>query len=182
MSRLTKDQIIDRLAKHQPIAPAQARASIVIRWTATVALISMVPLGVILANHNNPVIDNNLWWLSLLFIALGGLGSYIAWRASSKKEAERQFGMAPLSIAECRELEELSSIDPEVQQIVDHWVEAWVGAGAPPRGRDLGLLREMNRALRYMGVPTGQSSAPAPVHRTAKDRGRSKMASNSSSV
>lgn len=138
---LSKNQIIQRLARHRPIAGPVARRKVWVRWAATVAMIAMLPLAVAVVGVGGFSVR---WPAVLLAAGIGCFGILIAWLAASRFDAaENQWGLAPLSSKECEELQELSTVDDRIQDIVDHWLDVWVGAGQSPRGRDLALLRRM---------------------------------------
>lgn len=138
---LSKNEIIQRLARHRPIAAPVARRKVWVRWAATISMISMLPLGVALIGVGEFQLH---WHYVLLLFGIGCFGVLIAWLAASKFDAaENQWGLAPLTGQECEELHELSTVDDRVQDIVDHWLDVWVNSGQSPRGRDLALLRRM---------------------------------------
>lgn len=137
-----QDRILARLAAHKPLVDPVATGKLWLRWTTTAGMALLLPLGVLLARRQNPFLEPSAWWVALAVSAVGGLGVFIAWLAVTRtQQAEQQFGLAVLTPAECIELHELSSCDPRVQAIVDHWLDVWVSTGHSPRGRDLALVR-----------------------------------------
>lgn len=138
---ISKVEIIERLARHRPIAAPTARRQVWVRWAATFAMISLLPLAVSLFSSSN----NRLYSQIAIGLAIVGVvGVVVAWLAASKFDAaENQWGLAKLTPKECHELQELSGIDVRVQDIVDHWLDVWISTGQSPRGRDLALLRRM---------------------------------------
>lgn len=139
---LSRQEIVQRLARHRPIATPVARRKVWVRWAATVAMISLLPFGLAVLASGNLERDHMIG--AIVAAAFGLLGALIAWLAGSKFDAaENQWGLAPLTAKECQELHELSGVDDRVQEIVDHWLDVWVSAGQSPRGRDLALLRRM---------------------------------------
>ena len=160
---LSKTEILQRLARHRPIAGPVARRKVWVRWAATLALISLLPLAAMLLGFTG---REHL----LVAIALGIVGSvgvFIAWLAASRFDsAENQWGLAALTPQECHELQEISSIDDRVQDIVDHWLDVWVSTGQTPRGRDLALLRRM--VADWQGAPEHQKSSWSVRHGFAR--------------
>lgn len=137
---ISKTEILQRLARHRPIAGPEARRKVWVRWAATLALISLLPLAAMLLGFTGK--DHLVMGIAMAIV--GAFGVFIAWMAASRFDAaENQWGLAPLTPQECHELQELSSIDDRVQDIVDHWLDVWVSTGQTPRGRDLALLRRM---------------------------------------
>jgi hypothetical protein len=138
---LSKNEIIQRLARHRPIAAPVARRKVWVRWAATIAMISMLPLAVAMIGIGGVKLH---WGFALMLAGIGSFGVLIAWLAASKFDAaENQWGLAPLTSQECEELQSISTIDDRIQDIVDHWLDVWVSAGQSPRGRDLALLKRM---------------------------------------
>ena len=156
--QMTKEQIIQALAEHRPLAAPMARRKIWVRWAATGALIALLPLAALGIGLGG---DNARYWpLAIAFAGLGVLGVIVAWLAASRKDAtENQWGLAPLTPQECQDLQDLSSIDPQIQEVVDHWLDVWVSTGKSPRGRDLALLRKMVKAWKVASAPLPASSA-----------------------
>lgn len=139
--KLSKTEIVQRLARHRPIAGPEARRKVWVRWAATVALISLLPLGAMFIGFAG---GRDHLGIGVAIGMVGILGLAIAWLAASKFDAaENQWGLAALTPQECHELQELSAIDERIQDIVDHWLDVWISTGQSPRGRDLALLRRM---------------------------------------
>jgi hypothetical protein len=147
--KITKNQILDRLANHKPIEAPAAKRRVWMSWVVTVGLILMLPLGISLAGMSR-FSDHMVLAISLAVV--GALGIVIACLAAFRKSpADNQWGLAPLTAQECQELQELSECDYQIQQIVDHWLDVWVSSGKSPRGRDLALLRQMTQYWNDMG-------------------------------
>lgn len=165
MANLTKQEIIARLAAHRPVGEVAATRGITVRWLATFALVTLLPMAVYMARNTHPFLADHAVSLTIGLTIVGLLGVFIAWRAATRRmAAERHWGLATLTKDECVELEEISSKTPEIQQIVDHWMEVWIRNGTSPRGRDLAFLREM---VRCWAEASSQSEVSSQVSQHA---------------
>lgn len=169
--KITRAQILERLANHKPIETPVAKRKAWIRWVATSGLILMLPLGVSLAGFSR-FSQHAMLAISLAFV--GGLGIVIALLAAFRKDpGDNQWGLSPLNATECEELSDLSECDFQIQQIVDHWLDVWVSSGKSPRGRDLALLRQMVACWNALAdgeevsVPTALARGLPKRHRIA---------------
>lgn len=142
---LTRQEVLDALRSHRPVPNGVVHRQLGVRWAATAALGSLLPVGVWVAmtqQREEWVVSG---WVLLGLGVLGLLGLFVGWMARRHHGVHSQWGFAPLSELECQEIVEISSIDPAIEQIIDDWLVRWYDSNSHLRGRDLMFLRRMLR-------------------------------------
>lgn len=163
----TQEGVLDRLRRHVPVPNHTVRMQLMLRWGVTWGMICLLPLSLVMTWAPQ-------WFLAVSGWAVGGLGCVgllalvIGALARQRHGFNRQWGLAPLDDTEARELAEISERHPEIQTVVDEWLDRWIRSRSDLRGVDLMLLRRgvsaYERArVRVPPAPSRASTMPPVV-------------------
>lgn len=133
--------ILALLRQHEPVPNKTVQRQLVLRWTLTLGMLLLLPLSITMALTPEWFVAISGWIIGALG-CVGLLAVCIGALARQRHGFNRQWGLAPLNEAEVEELTEISSRFPEIQAIVDGWLDRWIRARSTLRGTDLMLLRK----------------------------------------
>jgi hypothetical protein len=153
---LTRSDVLAVIRQHQPVPNGVVHRQMGIRWAATAALASLLPVGVWVATTQHAEEWRVSGWVLLGIGALGLLGLLIAWLARRHHGVHAQWGLAPLSEEECEEIMALAATDRSIEVIVEDWLVRWYDSNSHLRGRDLMFLRRMVKF--WKNLPTDPAS------------------------
>lgn len=139
------DRILYELRRHCPVKNSVVRRNLQIRWTTTIVLAFMAPVGMYVGMTGTQTLFPITGWVAGVVAGAGMLGIASGWLSRRRHGFDAQWGFAPLAPKEIQELSAIANADPDLGDIVDLWAGRCLEMGCNLRGRDLMLLRKKAR-------------------------------------